>query len=351
MIRRIVHAAAFATVLARVSPASADDDAAADPPPSATAGIAAVVPGVVLHGSGHYIAHQRKTFRTLLILEGVSVVMVGGALVGLATTGASRKLVAPFATLAVTGASLFLATFLADLYGVVTPESARGTPLHARPTVTTESGVWYRYDPQFPGRALVTEGVDTVIADRHRVRFDLQAIPGDPSIRVRGLIGERVLRSDHDNSFVDLEGAITHQRFPVDGFYSTTFEAAVRGRLDLERIGPSLRGAFVESRLGAGMSALRTRDVATDPDDLLLLRDSIGAYLGRGRGEVELSYDHRRDTLAGGLLVPGIPAGYLGFIAARMQLFFGTWGLQPEVQAGSAIFGGMSLLMRTEDAR
>jgi hypothetical protein len=359
-----VLGAAFAVVLS--SSLARADDPAADPAPktptaqassssaasspdggSALPAIAAFVPGLVLHGSGHYAARQRQTFRTLLILEGASLVLLGGGLTGIALTGASRRLIAPLTALSVTGFGLFIATFLADVYGVVTPESARGAPLRARPLLTTESGVWYRYDAQFAGRALFTESADVVVADRHRLRLEMQALPGDPSLRTRGLVGERVLRSDRDNSFVDLEGAVTHLRFPVDGFYSTSFEAAVRGRLDLERIGSSLRGSFAESRIGGGLSALRTRDVGTDPDELLLVRSSVGAYLGQGRGEVELSYDHRRDTLAGGLLLPGIPAGIAGFLGARMQLFFGDWGVQTEVQAGAAILGGVSLLMRT----
>lgn len=324
----------------------------------------AVVPGVLVHGVGHFVAKKPKTGRTLLAVGagglGVSLISV----VGIALTGASRRTTAPFATGLVLGLGAFSLSFLADLYGVAVPENSRGVPTEKRPWFVMESGLMARYDRQFAGRVLFHQAAEGLIARRHGIRFELDALPGDPSLRARGVYGYRVLRSSTDNSYLALEGAALHQRFPNHGFFATTFEAALAGRYDLARIGPSLRGAFVTGRAGAAISALRSRRASsadptgvttpsgdTDADELLLLRWGFGAYLGKGRGEVEAYYDHRRDTYAGGALLDRGRSGYAGFVGAKGNWFFtDRIGVQADVQLGSALITGVSVLFR-EGAR
>jgi hypothetical protein len=75
---------------------------------------------------------------------------------------------------------------------------------------------------------------------------------------------------------------------------------------------------------------------------------AFGAYLGQGQGELKLGYNHRRDTLAGGLRPPGVGAGYLGFLSQRSELYFGTFGVATEVAYGSALMGSAFLLLRID---
>lgn len=313
----------------------------------AAATAAAIVPGIVAHGAGHFVAKQPKTGARLLLAEGVALGTIGGTLTAVALTGAARRFVGPLAAGTVLGVGLFTVSLLADVYGVAMPDRARGRAALRAPWLTTEAGVFYRYDPQFAGRFLLANALEGVVRERHRLRLELLAIPaGDAMLRARGSYGARVWR-DRGGSFVDLEGALVHQRAPNDGFYRTTFEAALRARLDLVHVGPTLRGAYAEARLGTGVSLLRARDIDDDADSLLLARFAAGAYVGKGRGEVELFYDHRRDTIAGGIVLPAITAGYLGYLGAR-ALYFVTprFGVQADLQLGSAALAGVSIVLR-----
>ena len=313
----------------------------------AAATVTAVVPGVLVHGTGHFVAKQPKTAKRLLLLEGIGLGTIAATLGAVALTGASRRFVGPLAAGTVLGVGLFSASLLADVYGVAMPETARGAPAFKLPWLTTETGVFYRYDPQFAGRFLLANAIDGIVRERHHLRFELQTVPaGDPLLRGRSLYGARVWK-DHGGSFVDLEAAFVHQRAPNDGFFRTTFEAAVRARLDLVHLGPTLRGAYAEARVGTGVSALRSRDLDNDLDSLLLARIATGAYVGHGRGEVELYYDHRRDTLAGGLVLPSITAGYLGYVGVRAQYYVTRHvGVQVDGQLGFAALAGVSVLFR-----
>lgn len=320
---------------------------AVTPARRAAATSAAVVPGLLAHGTGHFVAKQPKTGARLLLIEGIGLGTIGGTLAAVALTGASRRFVGPLAAGTVLGVGLFTISLLADVYGVAMPDHARGRAAYRPAWLTSEAGVFYRYDPQFAGRFLLANALEGVVRERHRLRLELQSIPaGDAMLRARGLYGARVWR-DSGGSFVDLEGALVHQRAPNDGFYRTTFEAALRARLDLVHLGPTLRGAYAEARIGTGLSLLRARDVDVDTDSLLLARFAAGAYVGKGRGEVELFYDHRRDTIAGGIVLPAITAGYLGYVGAR-ALYFVTpkVGVQADLQLGSAALAGLSVVLR-----
>ena len=340
---------------------AAETTPSASPPPAAVPKLSsarravavgtAVAPGVLVHGMGHFVAKQPKTGRVLLAVGSGGLGVALASVVGIALTGASRRTTAPFAAGMVIGIGAFTLSFLADLYGVAAPADARGAPLKRQPWFVLETGLLYRYDQQFAGRAMFHQAIEGLVAQRHHARLEIDSLPGDPSLRARGVYGYRALRSNTDGSYLALEGGALHQRFPNHGFMATTFEAAVRGRYDLARVGPTLRGLFVEGRAGAGISALRSRNADTDADELLLLRWSMGAYLGKGRGEVEAYYDHRRDTYAGGLLLDRGRSGYAGFVGAKAHWYFtDRIGILGEAQVGSALLTGVSLLIR-EGAR
>lgn len=78
--------------------------------------------------------------------------------------------------------------------------------------------------------------------------------------------------------------------------------------------------------------------------NLFLARTGFGAWFGQPgapRTEVTLYYDHRRDTLAGGLLLRGIGSGYLGFVGLRGDVWWTeSWGFGAYVEQGSAFLLG-----------
>ena len=96
-------------------------------------------------------------------------------------------------------------------------------------------------------------------------------------------------------------------------------ELSVDTRYDLARVGPSLRGAFVELGLGYALGRidydLSGLSIPNDLEHLLLGRIGFGVTL-RGLSapgsELLVYYDHRHDDYAAGLKLTGLGSGVVG---------------------------------------
>ncbi|HEX9296319.1 MAG TPA: hypothetical protein VF881_10800, partial [Polyangiaceae bacterium] len=73
---------------------------------------AAIVPGLVVHGSGHFVAGDPQTARRLLLLEGLGFGTLAVGFIPIVASGASRRLVGPAAALTIGGVGLFAITAL-----------------------------------------------------------------------------------------------------------------------------------------------------------------------------------------------------------------------------------------------
>lgn len=320
---------------------------------------AALVPGVLVHGSGQFVLGDADTARTLLYLEGIGVGTTVVSGVALAATGASRYTVAPLAIGALGGLGLFGVTLLADLYGALAPEGGTGAPAPLRARLTLWSGLRLVHDPLFSHDYLLSHGfsVDTgpiVVSpsfdwalDTHTQRYELAVS--------RRLHGRTSTRAAATGTGLDARAAVSDHAYSDDGFGFTTLELGLEGRLDLQALGPRLEGSFAEAALGYARQWLRYDLLPGDATDELLARVGFGIYLGRPggvHGESWIAYDHRRDTFAGGLKMPGVPAGYAGHVAQRTELFFDPRvGAAFDVQYGSALIAGLYLLLRPGEHR
>jgi hypothetical protein len=325
-------------------------------PPSssrtALAASAALVPGIIVHGAGHWVLCERTTAQRLALIEaaGVGATLVSGA--GLFATGASRYFVTPLALGVLGGVSLFGVTLFADLYGVLAPPGGLGRPAAPR-LLSIETGARWIYDPQFSYRAFLSHGfrVDTRpiwLAPRMDVALDAK------NRRYSLTTGYRLLGSARklvplSGSWLDAKLGFTDHAYGDDGFSMTILEASLAARLELSAIGKTLRGSFADTELGYARQWSRFQGFPDDALDELLFRTAFGVYLGRGQpfeGEARIAYDHRRDTFAGGLRMAGIGAGYLGFLEQRTEFYLGALGGALELSYGSALIVSASFLVR-----
>jgi hypothetical protein len=357
---------AFALATARVARA---DDAPSEPKsavePSAgrralSAG-AAIVPGLLVHGSGHFVAGDTRTGYRLLALEGIGLGTLALGFVPIVATGASRRIVGPAAALSVAGAGLFVISALADLYGVLAPVGGVGASSGEAPVFGAEAGYRYVYDPVFARRHFAFYALDYrpgawrlhpsawfgLEGTTSRLRFPV-------AFRFAGPKPSPAPRSV-DGSYLDVEAAVTRHAEIEDRFITTTVEVSVEGRVDMQRVAPSLAGSFAE--LGVGWAVQRygyqVKGVPADVGDLLLARFGYGMYVGfpgASRGEVMLYYDHRHDDFAAGLKIPGIPSGVAGHFGIEGRMFVSDhMGVSAEAAVGSAYVVGASLLFRQGD--
>ncbi len=300
---------------------------------------AALVPGLLLHGSGHFVLGDSDTAGTLLMLEGIGLLGIVGGLAGIAITGASGKTVTPLTGITIGGAGLFTTTFVADLYGVFGVAPSRAQPLTP---IETSLGVAYVSDRIFEYGVFSTWSLD--------LRFDdLRLSPSawvaldDDNARLRGEVAYRVA-GDSRAAYLDLVGALTHHHYGSEGFAITTGELAVASRLGTDWLIPALAGTFVEGAFGVGLEGHRFFDLATHSATLLVGGFAFGAYLPRG--EVALYYDHRHDGFAAGLKMAGLGSGVGGHLGARGEWFFGDLGVRVGAETGSAHVVSAALVYR-----
>jgi hypothetical protein len=339
---------------------------AASPSPSrrAVAIAGAIVPGLVVHGTGHYVLGRTGTGSRLLALEGIGAGMFLAGGVPIVLTGANRFVVGPAAALVIAGFGVWSMTWLADVYGVSWPEHARGRAPRHLPRLQTELGYLYVDHPQFSFHHLFEQALDF----RHgRLRLRPSAVfaSDDANVRFRVLgswrwLGTGAARATTgDGSFTDVDVALTHHRYDSDGFSIATAEAMLNGRLDLGRLAVDLTGSFGEFGLGLGLQAfdydVPALGFATDIEQLFLARFGFGAYLGapdEQGGEVSIYYDHRHDGYAAGLRLGGLGSGVAGHFGLSANWYFdAAWGVALRAEVGSAYLTGFSLLFRQGTAR
>jgi hypothetical protein len=320
------------------------------------AGLAAV-PGFLVHGSGAFVIGDRSTARKLVLSQAVGLTTFAGAGTLLVLSGSSRRLIGVIAPVTVAGFGLFVLGFLADVYAA----STGGRDAHASDFVApveAELGYLHVADPQFAYGSFVTARSDlragafraspiaAVALDHDNQRFAVE-------LAYRAL-GRTPKRAARDGSFLDLATGIIYHRFRPEGFAVITPEWHLTGRLDLARVGASLRGSFMEGQLGAGLELYdfdaKGSKLGDNAFSLLLMRFGFGTYFGdggRNSGEAFVYYDHRHDDFAAGLGVSGIPAGILGHMGVRGHYFVtDSWGVSGLVEVGSALVTGLSLRYR-----
>jgi hypothetical protein len=356
----VLSAALAAAVYAPLAEADTEVVPAAAKPVSgsrkALATGATFVPGLIVHGSGHFVAGHRTTAFKLLGLEALGVGLAVGGLSVAAATGASRRFIEPVITVTMAGAGLLFMTFLADLYGVLAPEGGFGAAPLEMPWVETELGYRYVYNPTFSYGSFLVTSLDLRWRSLRLTPSGWFALD-DQNARLRALAAHRFFgpktpgsARPKDGSFIDVEGAITHHRYTSDGFSITSGEIALHGRLDMEHIGPTLKGSFAELTIGGAVNSDAYHGITTEGNSFLLGRFGYGIYIGRPaypRGEVLVYYDHRHDDFAAGWKIPGVGGGVGGHVGAEGSLYFNDrWGALVDAQIGSALLAGASVLYR-----
>jgi hypothetical protein len=344
------------------STAEADANGAAPKTrPSAVGIAAAIVPGLLVHGAGHFAAGDPQTASRLLVLEGIGLGTLAAGFIPIVLTGASRRLVGPAAALSIVGVGLFAVSMFSDLYGVVTPEGGVGAPPSTAAIVQVAGGYRYVYDPVFAYRSFLAYEIDYRVG---RWRVDPSAwfavdssnsrLRAPVSYRFIGPLPEGETRA-RGGSFLDLEAAVTRHADGSDHFATTTGELSVAGRLDLNHLAASLAGSFAEMSLGGAVASYHydVPGAANDISNLLLARFAYGVYFGwsgKLRGEAMIYYDHRHDGFAAGLKLPGLGSGVAGHFGVDARVYLtDRWGLAAEAAAGSADVAGLSILFRHGD--
>ena len=319
--------------------AHADDE----PPPISTkrrlAAIgASIVPGVVVHGSGSWVLRERRTATRLAIAGwiGLGAIALGGAAVGI--SGGNETMVAWGVPVIIAGAGLTFPTWFADIWYAAGGPAVRGDA-HAASPWSVDVGTTWLHDA-YRERALVRTGGRLELG---RIGFGAATLvdaEGDSTtaeletrVRILGAPahGGRV----DDGSRLHVRAAARRHADDPDRVAIGTVEVELAARIDLQRLDRNLAGNFIDVALGMGLQRVRYADTVTDYDSLFLGRFGWGLYLGT-HSELIAFYDHRRDSLAGGIAA-GRAAGFVGSVGASLDLRLGgPFALVGELEIGTA---------------
>lgn len=337
---------------------------APDVPPRAPAPwpqLAAVFPGVIVHGSGTWLQGRSETSERLLLAEGSGLLATFAAGAVLFRTGASRNLVGPTALLAVAGVSTFGLSLLSSLYATWAPREGWGEASQRRALLESSLGYSYVDDPQFAFHHFLTTRLEARLGAQPAVhlRLDTAYAPDQRNQRYELLSGLRLLEqgrgargaAEHprDGTYLEPQIGYIEHRFDDSGFVTRVFELQLEARVDAARLLPDVRGAFFQ--LGAGWAeqwfAFDAPGVsALNTSSLLLAHAGFGLYLPHA-SELELYYDHRHDGFAGGLKANGLGSGVAGHFGLRGEVAVSDdWGVRAEAQLGSAWVLGLSAVLR-----
>jgi hypothetical protein len=314
---------------------------------------ASVLPGLLFHGLGPWLAGDGHTAKRLFALEGTGLGLIALGGVPIVFTGASRRTIAPLYAVTLAGFSVFGISALANLYAVTSPAFDPGMAPVSLPPLELELGYQYVNDPAFDYGHFVSLG--------GQARFDtvkLQALArlspdeGNTQVRLGGayrlLGGSERDRRGGDGSSLDAELFGLFHRYPTEGFTVAGAEVGLRGRYAMARVSPALAGSFAEASIGTSLQGYSYPGAVSDGNlsEQLLFTFGYGVWLGRGgpvRGDALLYYDHRKDDFAGGMRTRG--GGVVGSFGLRGRaLLTNDWGIAAEVQAGGAIVSRLSLI-------
>ena len=358
-----------------VEPSDASDVADTSKPrpeprvPSPLPELAAVVPGLLVHGSGTWLQRRTQTSERLLLMEGTGLLTAVASALLLFETGAARNVVGPLALTSVAGVGTMGLSLLASLYATWAPPAGFGAPRLRLPLLESRLGYLYVTDPQFDFNHFLTTRLDARLGAWH-AGFGAAYAPAQDNQRIELVGGYRLLGARApewgepavelaaDGSYLELQFGFDEHHFDGSGFLVRELEAKLEGRLDTDRYLPDVHGAFFQLEVGLAKQWF-VFDLpgvsATTGTSLLLAHMGFGMYLGNQGppgvestgGDVEFYYDHRHDGFAGGMKARGLGSGVLGHVGlvGNYQLT-PRWGLRAQTEVGSAWTFGLSGVIR-----
>lgn len=301
---------------------------------------AAVIPGIFVRGLGSWIVGETRTAKRLLATAaiGVGAGAIGGAPIGLA---GGSPYTTPGLPLLIVGGGLALTTWIAD----IAVAAGLDRPGIARPIApwSVELGTSWLHDA-YRERALIRAAGTYELA-----RFGFGAstfldAEGD-SITVDGELRVRILGADSTGTRLVARTLLRRHRDDLDRVTLVTGEAEATARIELDHLDPILDGTFVDLGLGLGIEHARYPNHESGNSSLLLGGFACGAYLA-DKGEIRLFYDHRRDSLAGGLAA-WRAAGFVGSYGAAIDLAVArNWSVRGELEVGNAYLSTFAIRYR-----
>jgi len=345
------RALVVALLLASSSPALADE-AAVEQPASprisngrrAAAVALAVFPGILVRGLGSALVKEPRAAKRLALMEGagIGLMLAGGLPTGI--SGGNPYSI-PLVPLLTTGTGMFLSSWFTDIWVAAGGPSTHPEP-RARAPWSIELGSTYLRDAY--RHRLFARGAGRIDLGRTAVTaMGMQDAGGDAYETALGAEVRILGAPSHGRYIIDTTRLVVratgrYRGDDEDMVSVATGELEVAGRYDHGRIAEVLSGTFTDASVGIGFERAGYDPGGHENSTLLLATFAWGMYL-RDLGEVRIFYDHRRDSMAGGLQAYRA-AGFIGSFGTALDLrVSGPWAARAEVEYGSGWVGTLAV--------
>lgn len=308
----------------------------------------AIFPGLIIPGSGHFSSGYREESMDLLVFggSGLGILALGG--IPTIVSHASRRFNTVTIPLIIAGAGTWLISWYADIFGTTAKGAWAGSEPENSP-FQLEGGFAYTKNPlfEFSTFARIAGSAQWSVFSG---MLEMWHALDDSNTRVTAQGRVRLLNRKKDEKefySVYLGGEYWFHRFGTEDFTNKGAAIFLQSRMNLGELVKTASGSFASVTVGLGAS---TTDYGikgnTDEIETLVTSGfSMGLYLGKGRGEVELYYNHRHDDFAGGLKLGISGDGIVGYFGVRgFYKVFEGWAVKWDVAMGSnpVIFLGVA---------
>jgi hypothetical protein len=308
-------------------------------------GAVAIFPGVIVHGAGHYAAGDRETATDLMLIEAAGLITFLGASAYYAYTGASRKVSPVMVPLIAAGSSVFVLSWIADLYGSRPGPRRRSSvpllrsgnlfePFIGIATVNDRqfdySGFYhYGFRAEYNGLHIKPIAWDSVDTDNRRYQVEAGY----------ELVGDTGPLLSSPGGFLETGPLFRsgYHDFGDDGFRKTWIDAGLTARFMPGGIWPSMSGSFLFFELGYNREWVRFTESDDAPvlaSNQMLFESGFGIERGAGGPSGVMFYffyNHRRDGFTGGL-----QGGFTGYFGMALKFIIDKFSLSFNYSYGSA---------------
>ncbi len=297
--------------------------------PGFLSGAASIFPGVLVRGSGHYVAGDKDTAWDLFCIGTASLGVLAGTALYYAHSGASSRLSWPMVPVIAASGSGFALSWLADLYGSTVGMNRshagpyRGGGLRVRPFL----GMVVVDDVQFEYSRFLHYGLEARYGAFSVTPMAWNALD-DTNNRYLieteiELVGVNGLVKKFESPVLSASPLFRYgyHDFEDDGFNKRWIDLCAVSRITLGSVWHSMRGAWVHYEIGYNREWVTFPVIPGDPvltTDQLLFEMGFGVDIGRLSapfGEVYVYYNHRRDDFTGGLT-----GGFAGYVGVKTEM-------------------------------
>lgn len=273
-----------------------DDTSEISPPKRVKGVVGSIIPGVLLHGSGHYLMGEKETGKKILKIEGYSFLTGVSSLVALGLLGNADETSGVLIPISMLSFGTFAATWLFDVIGTTGLSNQLSVGQHPY----KQSFVNFSYSQQdnnqspyytfYSGR--LQYGNNQFFA---QVNTEVEESLDYREFAFKG--GYNIMQKDYTNLYVIPE---SKYRYSTEGFSIAQFDLQLEMDINLAKLSNTLKNVYFVNTIGYGNSQFNFEGSGFDySNNMMIISQGIRFSVNKVL-DVSTKYIRREDGFIGG---------------------------------------------------